>query len=485
MKKRFVMALMAMSMTLGACGQNGGTEPATTAEIPAAAEAQAEEPSAEPVETAEGSTETETTVIAKNAEETEPETVEEKVPYAGSGKAENLTDGIEKVSAPDAKITDAQTQALSQASMQLFAEAVKHEGKHPNVLLSPTSIAIAFGMAENGAQGETLKQMEQVIGGGIAIDEMNPLLYDLSDRFRSAKEVGWNVANSVWFKDDGMWQVKDTFAQKALSWYGADVWKAPFDNGTKDDINNWVSEQTRGMIPKLIDEIPEDAGMYLINAMAFEGEWQNEYEEDEILENRKFTNADGSQEDVTMLASTEGRYFTLGDGIGFVRDYKGGEYSFMGLLPEEGTDLDGYIASLAGSDADLAAAIRNCSYGDVIVQIPEFTTDYGVEMKEMLIDMGMDLPFDPVKAEFTEMMEPTDGGDYQVWIGAVLHKTHIEVDRKGTRAAAVTAIEMDRCNAIAPIEEEPIRIILDRPFIYGIIDNATGLPVFLGCVNSL
>ena len=132
MKKRFVMALMAMSMTLGACGQNGSAEPATTAETPAAAEAQAEEPSAEPVETAEGSTETETTVIAENAEETEPETVEEKVPYAGSGKAENLTDGIEKVSAPDAKITDAQTQALSQASMQLFAEAVKHEGRHPD-----------------------------------------------------------------------------------------------------------------------------------------------------------------------------------------------------------------------------------------------------------------------------------------------------------------------------------------------------------------
>jgi serpin B len=103
----------------------------------------------------------------------------------------------------------------------------------------------------------------------------------------------------------------------------------------------------------------------------------------------------------------------------------------------------------------------------------------------MLIDMGMDRPFDPMMAEFTEMMEPTDGNGYQVWIGAVLHKTHIEVDRKGTRAAAVTAIEMDRCNAIAPIEEEPIRIILDRPFIYGIIDNATGLPVFLGCVNSL
>ena len=484
MKKRFVMALMAMSMTLGACGQNGSAEPATTAETPAAAEAQAEEPSAEPVETAEGSTETETTVIAENAEETEPETVEEKVPYAGSGKAENLTDGIEKVSAPDAKITDAQTQALSQASMQLFAETVAYEGKHPNVLLSPTSIAIAFGMTENGAAGDTLEDMERVVGGGIPIDEMNPLLYNLSERFRNAKDVDWNVANSVWFRDDGMWKVNDEFAAKALSWYGADVWKAPFDDTTKDAINGWVSEQTKGMIPEVIDRIPPEAGMYLINALAFEGEWMEEYEDSQILENRKFTNADGSQSDVTMLASSENAYFELEGGTGFLKDYKGGEYSFMGLLPEEGTDLDAYIASLASGDADLAEAIRNCSYGDVIVQIPEFTKDYKVEMVDIFEDMGMTLPFLQGLAEFPNLMETIDGSPYDVWIGNVLHKTHIEVDSVGTRAAAVTVIEMDRCMAVAPVED-PVKVILDRPFIYGIIDNETGLPVFLGCVNSL
>ena len=484
MKKRFVMALMAMSMTLGACGQNGSAEPATTAETPAAAEAQAEEPSAEPVETAEGSTETETTVIAENAEETEPETVEEKVPYAGSGKAENLTEGIEKVSAPDAKITDAQTHALSQASMQLFAETVAYEGKHPNVLLSPTSIAIAFGMTENGAAGDTLEDMERVVGGGIPIDEMNPLLYNLSERFRNAKDVDWNVANSVWFRDDGMWKVNDEFAAKALSWYGADVWKAPFDDTTKDAINGWVSEQTKGMIPEVIDRIPPEAGMYLINALAFEGEWMEEYEDSQILENRKFTNADGSQSDVTMLASSENAYFELEGGTGFLKDYKGGEYSFMGLLPEEGTDLDAYIASLAAGDADLAEAIRNCSYGDVIVQIPEFTKDYKVEMVDIFEDMGMTLPFLQGLAEFPNLMETIDGSPYDVWIGNVLHKTHIEVDSVGTRAAAVTVIEMDRCMAVAPVED-PVKVILDRPFIYGIIDNETGLPVFLGCVNSL
>ena len=475
MKKRLVMTLLALGMTLGACG---------TQEAPAELPTQEETPTREETPTQEEvsvqeeqSTQTETTTET-------PVNVEETVPVVSSGDAQNLTQNIETISAPKAEITDAQKEALSRASMQLFANAVKQEGEHPNVLLSPTSIQLAFGMTENGAKGDTLAQIEQVINGGVAIDEMNPLLYNLSERFQSAQEVEWNVANSIWFKDDGLLRVKDEFAQKALSWYGADIWMAPFDSTTVTDINSWVNDQTKGMIPGILDEIPAEARMYLINAMAFEGEWMEEYEERDIMEDCSFTNADGSQTDVTMLASSENRYFTLGEGCGFLRDYKGGEYSFMGLLPEEGTDLDDYIASLADSNADLAAAIQNAQYGTVIVNIPEFTDDYDIQMKDMLMAMGMENAFDPAGADFTDMMKPVTADEWMIWIGDVLHKTHIEVDRAGTRAAAVTAIEM-RAAGCAPIQEEPIRIILDRPFIYGIIDNATGLPIFLGCINTL
>lgn len=466
MKKRLVMAVLAMSMTLGACG--------TTGKQPAAPEV--------PVNTTEP-TQAETPTGAPASEAPAPVKVEEPLPEVSSN-AQNLTEGLGTIQAPDAGINAEQTEALSKASLQLFAEAVKREGEHPNVLLSPTSIQIAFGMTENGAKGGTLAQMEQVIGGGIAIDEMNPLLYNLSDRLRSSQEVEWNVANSIWFKNDGHWRVKDDFAQKALSWYGADIWEAPFDDSTITDINSWVAKETKGMIPGIIDQIPENARMYLVNAMAFEGEWMYEYTDNEIFEDCEFSNADGSTSNVTMLWSNEDSYFTLGDGTGFVRAYKGGEYSFMGLLPAEGTDLDAYIASLAAEDVDLAAAIKNSEYGNVIVEIPEFTDDYDTEMSEMLKGMGMDLPFDRAAADFTDMMEPVDVDGNQIWIGRVLHKTHIEVDRVGTRAAAVTAIEMEAEDSCEEYEE-PVTIVLDRPFIYGIIDNETGLPVFLGCVNTL
>ena len=134
---------------------------------------------------------------------------------------------------------------------------------------------------------------------------------------------------------------------------------------------------------------------------------------------------------------------------------------------------------------ELAAAIRESEYGTVIVKIPEFTDDYDIEMSDMLTGMGMDIAFDPLRADFSNILETKDGEDFPVCINRVLHKTHIEVDREGTRAAAVTAIEMECETACETVIQEPIRVILDRPFIYGIIDNETGLPVFLGCVNQM
>lgn len=82
------------------------------------------------------------------------------------------------------------------------------------------------------------------------------------------------------------------------------------------------------------------------------------------------------------------------------------------------------------------------------------------------------------------MLSAVTGDDYRIWISNVLHKTHIEVNREGTRAAEVTAIEMtDNCEVAMP--DDQVIITLDRPFVYGIVDNQTGLPVFLGCVNQL
>lgn len=376
--------------------------------------------------------------------------------------------------------------SLSSSSMNLLEAIMEERGEGNNIMISPTSMMMAFGMLENGASGETLSEIENVIGSGVKVGQMNPLMYSIADRFESSEDVRWNVANSVWLRDDGRFEIVPEFAQAARSYYNADVWMAAFDEKTVNEINAWADEQTYGMIKEIIEEIEPETYMYLINAVAFEGEWMHEYEDTDIWEDFEFHNYDGSTSNVNMLCSIESRYLELGNGIGFVRPYKGGDYSFVGILPEEGTSVEDYIASLAEDGADFAEAFRNAKGydADIIVKFPEFNNEYTVDLTGILMGMGMETPFDSEKADFSGLLRTTDGSDYPAYIGSVLQKTYIDVNREGTRAAAVTAITLDGA-VCEPMYVPPMIITLDRPFVYAVVDNETGLPVFLGTVNSL
>jgi serpin B len=401
-----------------------------------------------------------------------------------SSNARNVTADAPEIEVETGDIGNGQASSMSASSFELLQKIAEAEGAGSNVLISPTSMMMAFGMLENGAGGETLSQIENVFGK-IPVSEMNPIMYSMAQRLNGADDVKWNVANSIWFKDDGLVEVIPDFATAVKNYYDADIWMAPFDESTLNDINGWVNDQTYGMIPGILDNIPEDARMYLINAMAFEGEWMCEYEESDIMEGQIFTNYDNSTTEVTLLFSVENNYFEIAGGTGFIRPYKGGEYSFVGILPEEGTSVEDFLAQLAENGDEFANAVKNPEYNDenVYVKIPEFTSEYFIEMSDVLKDMGMELPFDPENADLTGMVRATEAADYNAYIGRVLHKTFIDVNREGTRAAAVTAIEtLDAC---AIEMEEPVYVFLDRPFVYGIVDNATGLPVFLGTINQL
>ena len=378
---------------------------------------------------------------------------------------------------------DAELNALNNASLNIFYNTIEYGDGVENILISPASLAFALSITENGAGGNTLSQMEEHVNGGISIDDMNALLNYLSYKLNNSEEVSWGVANSLWFNDKGDCEIEDDFLKKAIEYYDAEVYKEVFNPSTANDINNWVYNKTNHMIEKVITDFSSDAMLFIVNAIAFEGEWQDEYEDSQIIENREFTNADKSTKKCTMLSSAEDRYFTLGEGTGFIKPYKGGEYSFVGILPEYGMTTEEYIKSLVDNEEDFSEAIRNAEYGDVYVTMPEFTLDYtNEEMTEVYRQMGMDLPFDQDKADLKGIF--TNDSNSKVWIDKIIHKTHIEVDRKGTRAAAVTVVEVDKCTAVELVEE-PVIITLDRPFVYAIVDNETGIPVFLGCMNNL
>lgn len=365
-------------------------------------------------------------------------------------------------------------------SIELFRQsAAKEAAAGNNVLISPESVLSALAMTANGANETTLLEMEDVLCGGMDIQDFNSYMYTYNNKLTATEDVSFHLANSIWIKDNpAEIQVKEDFLQTDKNYYNADAFLADFDDTTVKDINNWVNTNTNGMISQLLNEIPDETVMYLINALAFEGAWETPYEERQVNENGTFTNHLGNKETVAMLGSTEFQYI-VGDHVtGFVKNYKGGDYAFLALLPEEGTTVEEYLSSMDGSS--FLSLYDNRSYQDVLVQIPEFTYDYDTELSEPLTAMGMGNAF-TAAADFSQMADTNTGCLY---INRVLHKTYIQVDRAGTKAAAVTAVEMtNEAAMIDPVT--PPTVYLNRPFVYAIIDTETGLPIFIGVVNTI
>ena len=166
---------------------------------------------------------------------------------------------------------------LTEFSLELLQENLSQD----NCLISPLSIVSALGMTVNGAEGDTRMEMEQMMGTDAAV--LNDYLKAYTDAMPDNKKHKVNIANSIWFRDSGSLTIKQDFLKTSRDYYHASIFEAPFDTGTKDDINNWVRRETNGMIQKLMEEAPpRDAVMYLVNALSFDGEWQKIYEKDQI-----------------------------------------------------------------------------------------------------------------------------------------------------------------------------------------------------------
>lgn len=402
------------------------------------------------------------------------------LPMAGCAitvKAEELSANYTRQTSESGEVTDAFVAAMSDFSMTLFNTTVamdKEEDKD-NHLVSPLSAMICLAMIANGARGETLTQMEAALG--MDIQSLNKALYAYTQNLYVGEDCKVSVADSIWYRDSEGLQVKPEFLQTCADWYQAQQYKAPFDEDTRKDINNWVSKYTDGMIDKILDKpIRPEVMMYVINALVFDAKWQVEYEKADIAA-REFTNLGGGKVTVEMLHSEENIYLTVEGGAGFAKHYKGGAYSFVGLLPAEGVDVYNFAASLDG--AAWQTMWSGKTRDTVYVRIPEFTYDSDMDLTSVLLEMGMVDLFNAERADLTGLGTSADGN---LFCSSVRQKTFIEVSRHGTKAAAVTWGDIE-CGTAAPME--PKYVYLDRPFVYAIVDNTTGLPLFVGVVTVL
>ena len=386
--------------------------------------------------------------------------------------AEDLMEGVTPNSVT--ALTDLSSGSVDATdfAIRLFKQT-NEDGK--NTLISPLSVLCALAMTANGAEGETREQMEAVLG--MSVEELNLYLYSYINALPQGEKYKLSVANSIWFTDDDRFTVNQDFLQTNADYYGADIYKTPFDKQTLKDINNWVKNETDNMIPKVLEDIPDAAIMYLINALAFEAEWTEIYEKNQVRD-KTFTKEDGTKQDVELMYSTEGKYLEDENATGFIKYYKERKYAFVALLPNEGVTVSEYVNSLDG--ASLAALLANAESRSVETAIPKFESEYDIEMSSILEAMGMSNAFNVTFADFTGIGDSTEGG---IYISKVIHKTYIQVGEKGTKAGAVTAIEMNDGSAGPP--DEIKQVYLDRPFVYMLIDCETNTPFFIGTVMDV
>lgn len=350
-----------------------------------------------------------------------------------------------------------------------------------NSLISPASAEFALTMAAMGANGDTQSEMLSVLCPGYTIENLTAYTGDLNDPLTSSNMSSFHIANSVWTNEDILGDcLNETYAATLKEEMNAEATMLPFDNDAVKEINNWVDDNTNGMIPTLLEEISPDAAMYLINAMAFEARWSDRYTQNQIHD-EIFTNAAGAEENAQMLRETGRFYLENDDATGFIKFYEGGEYAFLAMLPNEEGAIEDFVANMTTEDHMTFWNSMTRDY-DVRTALPCFSYSYDTLMKDALIDMGMPTAFSDVLADFSPMV--TDE-TVDLYINQVIHKTFIELDENGTKAAAVTAVEMFAESAMIEEPREVKEVILDRPFVYAIVDASNGLPVFIGTVNSV
>ncbi|MBQ2242352.1 MAG: serpin family protein [Clostridia bacterium] len=376
------------------------------------------------------------------------------------------------------KVSDEFRNAAANFAFELLKESNKADYEGNSLLVSPLSVMLALSMTANGAQGETLKQFEEVLGDQMGIGDLNAQLFNYTSSLSSTEKAKFNLANAVWFTSSPTFSVNRHFISRIENTFDADIVAADMTNpATADEINSWVKKETFDMIDKIIDEGSLDGRtiMVLLNAIAFDAKWETEnncYED-------YFNGTDGKKA-VKFMRTSGNRYLEGNNEIGFIKNYAGGDYAFLALLPDEGIDINDYVASLSGKEF---LKICEKDFGDryeVSAVIPHFSFDCSLSMAGVLGKMGIKDAFDPFTADLSGIGESANG---TLHISDVLHKTHIELDNKGTKAAAVTSVTV-KATGMSPSTGVK-NVVLDRPFVYAIIDTQTGLPIFLGVCENI
>ena len=378
-------------------------------------------------------------------------------------QADNLENGITSVTDTDDAVA-----ASNSFWGKLLGEACREMGQE-NICLSPMSAQFAMAMVASGAEGKTKKEICNTMQlGDSANINSRRLLDDIATKTVWNEHGDVRIANSIWIKDG--FDVKQEFIDTNKEFFDALVESAEFNQETVKRVNDWCNENTNGKIPTILDRFTESDRMLLINALYLKAAWSKPFKEENTTE-QIFTTEKGEEIKAPTMMMRSNEPFYSDEMVSMVSKRLQGGYSMLFILPGEGVKCD-EAAEYVAKDFD--TLLKNMEVRNVTLSLPKFTTDFGMSLKPVLANLGIKRAFGN-KAQF--------GGisDEALFISDVVQKTYINVNEKGTEAAAVTVAVAGALSMRPPKVEI---ITFDRPFIYAIIKDNGNHVMFAGKVGN-
>ena len=377
-------------------------------------------------------------------------------------------------------LADFGLELLKQARAANAEKAMASEWDHVpfSTFISPLSVAMVLSMAANGADGETLTQFLEVLGGGADLEELNAAWAQLLLDYRApGGSTRFNIANSLWKDLNG--GITADFIGICRGGYGAQLYSADLsDLRIVDDLNGWVSEHTNKMIPEIISEpFDKDTELLLVNALYLKNKWLREFDPRSTREmDCHHAGGPDSHPDYLQHFNTTLSYIQGEGAQGTVLPYDDGRLAFFVLLPDLYPDSPDLGEWLNGLDAEELPRLINGREDTLFLRfaMPKFKAEWQGDLENILPELGLRDAFVPGTADFSKMGD----NEYGYYIDKVIHAAKIEVNEKGTEAAAATVVAAPAGAAEPP--QEGVTLILDRPFLYGIVDLQTGVLLFLG-----
>ncbi len=359
---------------------------------------------------------------------------------------------------------------------KLFKEVNSEDGDK-NVVISPLSISMALGMTVNGAAGETrdamLKTMELY---GLSMDEVNQSYRTLIDLLANLDpKVKFQLANSIWYRND--YKFEQTFFDLCKQYFDAEVTGLNFNESekSKEIINNWVNEKTKGKIKDIVDQIDGNSMMFLINAIYFKGAWHSKFEPKDTYKG-KFTKLNGEKQDCDMMKQESQFEYYSNDYFQIVdMPYSFGDWSMTIFLPQLDKSFNECVAAFTKDNYE--QWIANLDTEKIAIEMPKFKIEYKTSLNNTLKKLGMGIAFIPGEADFTNMSELY--GE-RLYIDSVKHKTFIQVDEEGTEAAAVTSVEIG-LKSMPKLKN----VMINRPFLFVLRDTHSGTILFIGKILEI